>query len=73
MKKKEQQPIATYIPPNNIHRTSDEIDLKLVETVKTKTEILYSYKYLNGLLKNKTISYTENEIKKQLNNYWIEK
>jgi len=65
----------TFTPPNNILRTSDGIELELTSTVP-KSKLMpteqYTYKYLNGLLKGGSINYSEEEIKKQLTNYWKE-
>lgn len=59
-------------PPNKILRLSDDVLLTFDKALKT-TPIQYQYIYNNGILKDKSISYTEDEIKKQLKNYWIEK
>lgn len=57
-------------PPNKILRLSDDVLLTYDKPLKT-TPIQYQYIYDNGILKGKSISYTEDEIKKQLNNYWV--
>lgn len=57
-------------PPNKILRLSDDVLLTFDKALKT-TPIQYQYIYNNGILKDKSITYTEEEIKKQLKNYWI--
>ena len=44
---------------------------KKPKSIKQQVE-LYTYKYLNGILKDSTVDYTEDEIVKQLKNYWRE-
>lgn len=61
----------TFTPPNKILRTSDETELEYNGLIKTNP-IQYTYKYLNGILKGLTVNYQEDEIKKQLKNYWKE-
>ena len=70
MKKKNTLPDTGFIPPLNIHRSSDEVDMVFVGEVKNASGKLYQYKYLNGLLKNNTVEYSEQEMLKQLSNYW---
>ena len=49
-------------PPNKILRLSDDVLLTFDKALKT-TPIQYQYIYNNGILKGKSISYTEDEIK----------
>lgn len=58
----------TFTPPNKILKTSCGSEMKLEGQTKDKT--LYVYRYLNGILKDTTVTITEEEIKKQLGNYW---
>ena len=76
IKTKSEKPDNHCLPlPTRIHRLSDSVDLVLVakkpKSIKQQVE-LYTYKYLNGILKDSTVDYTEDEIVKQLKNYWRE-
>jgi len=64
----------TFTPPNKILRTSDDITLEFMGVIpKTKLNAeQYAYKYVDGIMAGFTINYTEDEIKKQLKNYWKE-
>lgn len=59
----------SFTPPNKILKSSCGTEMEFKGMGK-KDKTLFVYGYLNGILKNKTVELTEDEIKKQLTNYW---
>jgi hypothetical protein len=60
-----------FKPPIQISITSDNTELTFVGLVAKTVPQLYEYKYTKGILKkDTTVKISEDEIKKQLTNYW---
>ncbi len=59
----------SFQPPNKILKKSCGTEMEF-QGMSKKDKTLFVYEYLNGILRKQTVELTEDEIKKQLTNYW---
>jgi len=59
-----------FNPPKNIIIKSDDNELEFIKTVKTKTELMYEYKFIKSKTKLGTVMlFTEKELMKCLSSF----
>lgn len=55
-------------PPQKILIPSDDNEMEFVQIIKTKTELLYEYRYTKSATKTENINFNETWLEKYLKN-----
>lgn len=55
-------------PPKKILIPSDDNEMEFVQIIKTKTELLYEYRYTESATKTENINFQESWLEKYLRN-----